>query len=364
VIDLASEVLGQQEIDRLMEALQSGDTAVLEEKFKEEDKRKKPKTYNFRRPDKFSKDHIRTIQMIHDTFTRFATTTLSAMLRLQVSMRVDAADQIPYEELTRTLTAPTTIAVLVFDPFGGRAIFHIDEPLTYAIIDRLFGGQGKVSETIKRARTSQSDSKRREFTDIEIAVMEGVITRLLSPYRDAWNNVVPELRPRLEVIESNPQFVQIVPPQDMVVTVTITVNIGGVSDGHMMIGLPYLTIEPFANKLSAQYWYSSGVSTAKVQEKLEILKKRLNVVSIPVSAEIGSTTLTMREIMSLKKGDIIVLNSRPQDGVLIKVAGKPKFRGKPGTIGKRLAVKIEKVLEPEEEEMLLDSVYKESEVKL
>ncbi len=358
---MADKVLAQDEIDRLLEVIQSGrevDTESVQEGTKS-----KPKNYNFKRPDKFSKDHIRTLQMIHDTFSRFASTTLSAMLRLQVSMRVEAADQIPYDELTRTLGSPTTIAVLVFDPFGGRALFHIDESLTYAIIDRLFGGQGRVTEIIKRIHAA-GDKKRREFTDIEIAVMEGVITRLLSPYRDAWNNVVPELRPRLEVIESNPQFVQIVPPQDMVVTITLTVGIGEVAEGHMMIGIPYLTIEPFVNKLSAQYWYSSGVVNAKAKEKMEILKKRLNLVALPVIVEIGSTTLTMREVLSLKRGDIIVLNSRPKDGVLIKIAGRPKFKGRPGTVGKKLAVKIEKVLEPEEEELLIENVYTEPEVRI
>lgn len=331
-----TEILSQDEIDALLSAIQTGEIAPDE--IKKEEERRKIKMYDFRRPDKFSKDQIRTLTMIHETFARLATTTLSALLRLVVNLHVAAVDQLTYEEFIRSVPGPTTLAILVFDPLNGNAVLQIDPQLTSAMIDRLFGGKGDPAKI------------NRELTDIEVSVMEGVITRLLNNLKDAWQNVIPDFKPRLWQIESNPQFVQVVPPNDMVVLVTIEMSIG-TAEGTMNLCIPYITIEPVVGKLSAQYWYS-GVVGGQTPEYAEKLRNRLNQIYSELIAELGYTHLTLREILNLKRGDIVILNQKVSDDIIVRVAGRPKYWAKAGKVGKKLGVKITGVITPEEEEII------------
>ena len=204
---------------------------------------RKIKIYDFRRPDKFSKEQMRTVQNMHETFARLTTTSLSASLRILVNVHVASVDQLTYEEFIRSIPTTTTLAVVSMDPLKGQIILEIDPAVTFTIIDRLFGGAGEGSKLT------------RELTDIEHSVMEGIIVKILGNLREAWTQVI-DLRPRLSQIEVNPQFAQIVPPTEMVVLVTLETKIGDV-EGMMNLCIPYLTIEPIISKLSAQYWYSS-----------------------------------------------------------------------------------------------------------
>ncbi|MGA2377950.1 MAG: flagellar motor switch protein FliM, partial [Spirochaetia bacterium] len=236
-----TEVLSQDEIDQLLTAISSGEVST-DEPIAQVDQRK-IKIYDFKRPDKFSKDQIRTVSIMHETFARQTTTALSSQLRSLAHVHVASVDQLTYEEFIRSIPNPTTIAVINMDPLKGSAILEIDPAVTFAIIDRLFGGQGEGAKFT------------RELTDIEASVIEGIIVRILGNLREAWATVI-DLRPRLGQIETNPQFAQIVPPSEMVVLVTLETKVGEV-EGMMNFCIPYLTIEPIIPKLSAQYVYSS-----------------------------------------------------------------------------------------------------------
>ncbi|HPK62718.1 MAG TPA: flagellar motor switch protein FliM, partial [Spirochaetota bacterium] len=209
-----TEVLSQDEIDQLLTAISTGEVDA-EEMGKSTDQRK-VKIYDFKRPDKFSKDQIRTISMIHETFARLTTTGLSAQLRALAHVHVASVDQLTYEEFIRSIPNPTTLAVIDMEPLKGNAVLEIDPSITFAIIEKLFGGKSDSGPKISR-----------ELTEIESAVIEGVIVRILGNLREAWSNVI-DLRPRLGRIEVNPQFAQIVPPSDMVVLVTLETKIGEV----------------------------------------------------------------------------------------------------------------------------------------
>lgn len=200
-----TEILSQDEIDALLSAISSGE--VSESDYASVSEQKKVKIYDFKRPDKFSKDQIRTLQMMHETFARLATTGLSAQLRALVSVHVASVDQLTYEEFIRSIPNPTTLAVINMDPLRGSAILEIDPSISFTIIDRLFGGKGE------QAKIS------RELSEIEMSVMEGIIVRILGNMRESWSTVI-DLRPRLGNIETNPQFAQVVPPNDMVVLIT------------------------------------------------------------------------------------------------------------------------------------------------
>jgi flagellar motor switch protein FliM len=236
-----TEVLSQDEIDQLLTAISAGD--VEAEEAPKPAEQRKIKIYDFKRPDKFSKEQIRTVSIMHETFARLTTTSLSAQLRSLVQVHVASVDQLTYEEFIRSIPNPTTLAVINMDPLKGSAILEIDPAITFSIIDRLFGGKGESAKVT------------RDLTDIEQSVMEGIIVRVLGNMREAWSQVI-DLRPRLGQIETNPQFAQIVPPTEMVVLVTLETKVGDV-EGMMNFCIPYLTIEPIISKLSAQYWYSS-----------------------------------------------------------------------------------------------------------
>jgi len=324
-----TEVLSQDEIDQLLSAISSGE--VEPQEVQQATDQKKIKIYDFKRPDKFSKDQMRTISMMHETFSRLTTTALSAQLRSLVQVHVASVDQLTYEEFIRSIPNPTTLAQINMDPLKGSAILEIDPAITYAIIDRLFGGQGEGAKYS------------RELTEIEQSVMENIIVRILGNMREAWTTVI-DLRPRLGQMETNPQFSQIVPPSEMVVLITLETKVGEV-EGMMNLCIPYLTIEPIISKLSAQYWYSSSRRSATT-ENLAVLRDRLSNVEIDMVAEIGSMNLAIRDVLNINPGDVIRLaDTRVGDPMVIKVGNRRKFLCRPGVVGNKIAVKVIKKLE-------------------
>ena len=324
-----NEILSQGEIDQLLTAISTGN--IEPEEATQPTEHRRLKIYDFKRPDKFSKEQIRTVSIMHETFARLTTTALSAQLRSMVHVHVASVDQLTYEEFIRSIPNPTTLGIINMDPLKGSAMLEIDPSITFSIIDRQFGGQGEDAKIT------------RDLSDIETAVMEGIIVRILGNLREAWGQVI-ELRPRLGQIETNPQFAQIVPPNEMVILVTLETKVGEV-EGMINFCIPYLTIEPIISKLSAQYMYSS-VRSGGTTENLSTLKDRLASIGIFLVAEIGSLGLTVREVLSLRQGDTIRLpNTRTGDPLVLKIGDRQKFHCRPGVMGNKVAVQITKKLE-------------------
>jgi flagellar motor switch protein FliM len=224
------------------------------------------------------------------------------------------------------------------DPLKGSAVLEIDPSITFTIIDKLFGGMGEPAKIS------------RELTDIELSVMEGIIVRILGNLREAWSNVI-DLRPRLGNIETNPQFAQIVPPNDMVVLITLETKVGEV-EGMTNLCIPYISIEPVISKLSAQYMYSS-IRKGATDENLSIIQNRLETVTLPVIAEIGEVKLKMSEIISIQPGDVIKLpDTKMGSEMTLKIGGRKKYRCRPGLVSNRLAVKVGEKIEEVPDELL------------
>ena len=301
-----TEVLSQDEIDQLLTAINSGDTDV--DDFKAVNDTRKIKIYDFKRPDKVSKEQLRTVSNMHETFARLTTTSLSAQLRSLVHVHVASVDELTYEEFIRSIPSPTTLAIVNMDPLKGNAVLEIDPAITFCMIDRLFGGRGVVSS-----------NKNRDLTDIEQSVMEGIIVRILANMREAWAQVL-DLRPRLGQIETNPQFAQIVPPSEMVVLITLETKVGD-EEGMMNFCIPYITLEPIVSKLSSQFWFSS-VRRSSTTQYLGTLKEKLSTVDMEVVAEVGSINLSVRDVLKLSVGN------------------KKKFYCQPGVVGKKMAVQV------------------------
>lgn len=327
---MVPEVLSQSEIDALLSALSSGsvDLDAISESARED----KIKLYDFRRPDKFSKDQLRAIQMIHESFARQVTTALSTMVRAMVSAEVVSVDQLAYDEFVRSLVQPTTIAILEMYPLTGNAVMELNPHLVFSIIDRMLGGKG---EPLRKAR---------ELTDIERTVVERVLLRMLELLEESWSTVV-DVRFRFDSMESNPFFVQICPGTDMVLLVTLKVQVGE-TEGMVNLCVPYIVMEPMVDKLSSQHWFAS-TGRKDVQGVREALKNRLNAVVVPVALELGHTILSLQDVMQLQEGDVIRLDGTRSDPLGLRVGNRVKFYASPGTVDGAYAAKITEVLSGE-----------------
>jgi len=283
-----TEVLSQDEINQLLTAINAGDTEP--DDIRPAGDTRRIKIYDFKRPDKFSKEQIRTISMMHDTFARLTTTSLTAQLRSKVSVHVASVDQLIYEEFLRTLPIPTTLAIINMEPLKGSAILEIDPAVTFTMIDRLFGGPGEGSKF------------NHELTEIESTMMEGVIVRMLGNLREAWTQVL-DLRPRLAMMETNPQFAQIVPFTEMVVLVTLEARICDV-EGMINLCFPYPAIEPVIDKLSFSFWLG-GSSSVLTSSKNDALVNREDM-PVTLYAEILRRDYSLGEVMDWKEGTNIL----------------------------------------------------------
>jgi len=321
---LSGDVLSQSEIDQLLSALSTG--AVTAEEVKEEEKQKKIKVYDFKRPDKFSKDQIRTLYMLHENFARILNTYLSTNLRSMVNVDVVSVEQLTYEEFVRSMSNPSVIGIITMSPLKGNILLEVNPNIAFAILDRLLGGRG---ETIAKIRT---------LTDIEEIVIRKVIERILQNFSEAWHNVV-EISPQMGAIESNPQFTQIVPPNDMVVIITLQIKIGKV-EGLMNICIPYLVLEPVMPKLTTTYWVASSVSKEARPDQIDLLQRKIKNTTVPVIVEMGEVGISVQEFLMLSRGDVLQLDTKVGSDLKLIVGSKAKFLCKPGLSNKNVAVQI------------------------
>ena len=330
---MPGDVMSQEEIDALLAAVAGGE--VKAEDMKQEDTRK-IKTYDFKRPDKFSKDQIRTLYMLHESFTRLLNTYLSTHLRTLVSVDVASVEQLTYQEFVQSMANPSVISVLGVPPLKGNIIFEVGTDLAFAFIDRVFGSDGNTS------------IKSRVLTEIEDAVMRRFINAAMVNFKEAWANVAT-INPFLETTESNPQFTQIVTPSEMVVIVTIQAKIGEI-EGMMNICIPYLVLEPIMSKLTTTFWVASSISKDENSGHAELIQEKLSKTLVPFVVEVGEVQITIKEFLTLGFGDVLQLNTKVKEDLPCKVGSNAKFYCRPGTFGKRMAVQITRVVTHDEEE--------------
>lgn len=324
---MADEVLSQDDIDKLLSALSSGEASAEEMKAAQEER--KVKTYDFKRPDKFSKDQIRTLTMLHDNFARLFNTHLSTTLRTMVSVEVVSVEQTTYQEFVQSVANPSVIAVEAVPPLKGNIIMEMNTNIAFSIVDRVFGGTG------------ESSIKTRMLTEIEEAVVKKFFGRANAFLKEAWEHVT-EMNPRVESMESNPSFVQIVPPSDMVIIVTLQVKLGEI-EGFMNICIPYLVIEPVVSKLTTTFWVAASASKDISEDHVRKLQRKVERAQVPLTVQMGTIDVTIREFMMLGFGDVLQLDTRVDDELPVLVGTKTKFYGRPGTSGKKSALQITRI---------------------
>ena len=226
------EVLSQEEIDNLLQALSTGE--IDAEQIQDSDE-KQVKDYDFKRPAKFSKEHLRTLEIIFEHYGRLLSTNLPVYLRKNVQVSVNSSETVTFSEFTNALSNPVILSILNFSPLTGSIIMELSPNLGFAIIDRMLGGQGEPLE------------RTRDFSEIEMTILEKILVICMQLLREPWKNVI-EISPILERIETNPQFAQIISPSDMIAIVTLNIKIGEVA-GLMNICLPYFTLENIMDTL-------------------------------------------------------------------------------------------------------------------
>lgn len=318
------EVLSQSEIDMLLNALSAGEISAEDVKAAES-KSEVIKTYDFRRPNKFSKDQLRTLYMIHDNFGRLVSNFLSGYLRTSVTVKIASVDQLTYEDFLVSIPSPTLMAVLSLPPLKGTAVFECNPAFTFPIIDLLFGGPGEMPSSL------------REMTDIELSVLKKLIGKMMQSMSYAWSDVF-NYEPVIENIETNPQFNQIISPNETVAIVTLSTTINQ-SQGIINLCLPFITLEPLISKLTAHYWFASQ-DVSGADEAKEIIRNKLLKVSMKLVAVVGHTDLTVREFLGLDEGDVIPLDIEVGDDFELYVNDHVKFKVQPGLIKSKVGVRV------------------------
>lgn len=326
------DILSQNEIDDLLKALSTGEIDAHEMQTTTQEK--KVKNHDFRRASKFAKDHIKTLNIIYDNYARLVTNFLTGYLRTLVQVDVVTVEALPYSDFSNSVSNPVILAIIDFAPMTGSIIFEIDPNIAYALVDRILGGRGTSMERV------------REFTEIELAIIERIIIQILNLMREPWENVI-SIRPRLDKIETNAQFAQIVAQNETVALITLSARVGDV-DGMINICIPHMVVEPIVSKLSTRFWFST-VEKEATPEMKESIENRVENTKVPVKAVLGKSIISVQEFIDLQPGDVLPLDTGVNEDMEIHVGNHLKFYATPGVKKNKVAVKITRVLKKEEE---------------
>lgn len=325
------EVLSQSEIDSLLSALSSGEVDVNEIQNSNE---KSVKDYDFKRPAKFSKEHLRTLELIFEHYGRLLSTNLPVYLRKNVQVSVASSETVTFQEFSNALSNPVILGIVNFQPLSGNIVVEITANIGYAILDRMLGGQGTTMD------------KLRDFSEIEMGILDKVVSLCTQLLREPWKNVI-EISPLLERIETNTQFAQIIAPNEMIAIVTLNIKLGDV-DGFMNICLPYVTIESIIDNLNTKFWFTN-MTTYEPEDYTELIESMLKKVEVPVKAVLGKSSIQVSDFLGLQVGDIIKLNKRTDSELDIYVGDIKKFTAVPGTEHDLYASRITSIYREEEE---------------
>ena len=325
-----SDILSQSEIDNLLKQLSEGDLDM--DQIQGEDE-KQVKNYDFSRPTKFSKEHLRTLEIIFEHYSRLISTNLPVYLRKNVQVTVASSETVTFSEFSNALSNPSVLGIVNFAPLNGNIIIEIATNLCYAMLDRMLGGSGQPLE------------KSRDFSDIELTILQKVLVMFTQLMREPWKNVV-EISPVLSRLETNPQFAQVIAPSDMIAIVTLNMKLGDV-EGMVNICLPFFTLEDVMDKLNTKYWFST-MQENHDEHYEEYIESMIRSVDIPIKAVLGKSTISVSDFLNLQVGDCIRLDSRVDTDMQVYVGNIKKFTALPGTERDSYAVQITSVIREEE----------------
>lgn len=319
-----ADVLSQNEIDALLSALSAGELEPDEVAVKEEEKHK-IKLYDFRSPQKFSKDHIRTLELVHDNYARIISNYLTGQIRQNTKIKLETVEQITYEEFMHSVQNPTFITAFKMPPLTGTIIFEMNAQFSFQVIDILLGGNG------------DRKSKTKEFSDIDKNIMRQITTGMIRNLKLAWEGTL-DIEPEVEGVETNPALNQTLAPNEPVALITFSVELGKRSTFINMC-IPYISIEKLLDKLVIRYKGQNDDEKLKAECRTKI-EEGIQKIDIEVVAELGRTNLTVTDFLKLTTGDIIKLDNRSKDPIKLYVGEEECYYAKPGVTGKNMGVMI------------------------
>ncbi len=327
-----AEVLSQSEIDALLSALSSGE--LQPDELPKDEEKQKVKVYDFRSPQKFSKDHLRTLELIHDNFARIISNYLTAQVRTNAKVKIESIEQITYEEFIHSIPNPTILTVFKMPPLNGSILFETNPQFVYQVIDILLGGSG------------DRKYKLRDFTDIDKNIIRQINKGLISNLRLAWEDII-EVETEIEGIETNPALNQTLAPNEPVALISFSVEIGRNST-FINICIPYLSIEKLLDKLVVQYWFQQA-DDSLLQESRNKLKERLNVVDVDVTAVLGATHITVDDFLKLTIGDVVPLDNKTISPIKVMAEDQQVYYARPGIVNKSMGIEILDIIDKDVE---------------
>ena len=332
---MSDDILSQAEVESLLNQMET--TAAPQPAPENKPARpararpqEKVTPYDFKRPERVGKDQMRALQSMHEGFGRNFGAALSADLRSIVEVKMTSVDQLTYSEFVFSLENPTCFNLLKAEPLEGHLILDINPSILYPIIDRMLGG-GKESGAVSR----------RPLTEIELRLVSKVTAKFLAELKRAWANVL-ELDLSVERVESNPQLVQIVPPNEVVVLISFELTINDVR-GMMNLCVPFNSIERISNRLTANHWGNYGNTAASEESKAQI-SRRLDAATVELVVTLAESKISTKDLIELRVGDIITTDMDVEAPLEVSIAGLPKFHASPGAFRGQKAVQIEQPL--------------------
>jgi len=338
-----AEILDQSEVDALLAAVDGGEVAQPESAapIKIFSRNRTPghadveiRPYDFKRPERVSKDQMRSLENLHDGFARNFGASLSGFLRTIIEVKVASIEQMTFSEFTHSLPNPTCFNLLSAEPLDGNMCLEISPLIIYPVIDRLLGG-------------SNADLfiPQRPLTAIELRLVNKILDRAMSALKDAWGNVLP-LNFRLLETESNPQLVQIVPPNEVVVVVGFELKMGGRA-GTMSLCIPYNVIEPVIDKLSNQSWaaYKRGRKDDQLSKRMI---GQLESARLMLTGNLANTIIKLGDLVKLQVGDIIVTEKPASAPLTLLIEGRRKYIGHLGQFKGKRAFKVARPYTPKD----------------
>jgi len=330
-----ADVLSQSEVESLLAALDPGSPSGQHD-GRGDEPNSQISVYDFKRPERVSKEQMRTFQAVHEGFSREFGAALSSMVRTIVEVKLISVDQLTYSEFVFSLENPTCFNLLKAEPLDGHIILDLNPSIIFPIIDRLLGG----------GRAQVQNVPRRPLTEIELRLASRITDLAITALRNAWSSVC-DLALRVTQVESNPQLVQIVPPNEVIVLISFEISMGEMR-GIMNLCIPFNTIEPLAGKLSANTWSSY---TQKQADRRQTLNLETGVANAGVEMVVylAGTRLTAGELVGLAVGDVILTENDAHDPLEVCIEGRPKYYGLAGLVKGHKAVRIGKPVVPPEE---------------
>ena len=289
--------------------------------------------YDFKHPDRISKDQLRVFKTIHTNFAKAFGTYLSTKLRTTVDLNVLSVDQLTYSEFTITMASPSCIYIIRSDVGDGNFVIEFAPELVFYVIDRLLGGQGDVFEEI------------REITIIEENILKKIVQQAIIQLDDSWQQIA-SLKPALSSFETNPQFVQIAPASEPSVVISFSVKILNFNS-LITLCFPYFVLEPIMQQLSIQSWISNKHKEGS-SEDIKVMENKVLNTLVDVSAQLQTKKITIADLINLEKGDVLVFDKDINEKFDIFLAKQVKFLGRPGIVGKKVAIKITDIISKKE----------------